>query len=130
MNADFERARAPGSANASQYAILEQSWWEQREWGITYAIDTLASAGHPLASKVQEGFDALKPGVPDLTGFVEGSAGKAYACGDVTIAFDDSGAISQLTSDSYSWADDNHTLLNLQCEPSNLIRCVAVVEVM
>ena len=29
LNKDFEKAKAPGSKNASQYAVLESSWWEQ-----------------------------------------------------------------------------------------------------
>ena len=61
---DFERAKTPGSANYSQYAILEESWWEQREWGVTATIDTLAAAKHPLAATLQSAVADLQPKVP------------------------------------------------------------------
>ena len=61
---DFERAKTPGSANYSQYAILEESWWEQREWGVTATIDTLAAAKHPLAATLQAAVADLQPKVP------------------------------------------------------------------
>ena len=114
LNADFDRARAPGSPNASQYAILEESWWEQREWGITLAVDTLAAANHPLAATLVDGFSRLKPVVPDLVGFSAGKAGEIYACGNTSIAFDGSGAIATLIDNQFVWADANHTLLSLK----------------
>ena len=61
---DFERAKTPGSANYSQYAILEESWWEQREWGVTATIDTLAAAKHPLSATLQAAVADLQPKVP------------------------------------------------------------------
>ena len=70
-NADFERARASGK-NASQYAILESSWWEQREWGITTTVDTLKNGGHPLGNIIQDEFDKLEPQPPSLDGFTLG----------------------------------------------------------
>ena len=37
-----------------------------------------------------------------------------YNCGSTQIAFDASGAISQLTENGYEWADAEHTLLSLR----------------
>ena len=43
-------------------------------------------------------------------------AGEASAaCGDITIGFDGTGAVSTLTQGSYAWANVNHTLLGLKC---------------
>ena len=115
LNADFERARAPGSKNASQYAILEESWWEQREWGITMAVDTLVAANHSLAAVIQKGFDALRPEIPDVSDFELGQPGQVFSCGSTSLAFDATGSVSSLVRDGYAWADANHTLLSLKC---------------
>ena len=113
-NANFERARTPGSANASQYARLEASWWEQREWGIAIAADTLAHAGHPLARSLEKGFAALEPRVPDVSGLEEGAAGVVYRCGATRLAFDTTGAVAHLSDGQYDWADAEHPLLQLK----------------
>ena len=51
---------------------------------------------------------------PDLAGFSRGAAGEVYACGGTQIAFDTAGAISRLEDETSSWADENHTLLQLK----------------
>eukprot|EP00048_Salpingoeca_helianthica_P005546 m.89006 g.89006 ORF g.89006 m.89006 type:complete len:722 (-) comp13639_c1_seq3:776-2941(-) len=58
-NAAFESARV--GPNRAQYEILEQSWWEQRAWGIDYAIQALANARHPLLPFVQRELAGLIP---------------------------------------------------------------------
>ena len=73
--------QALGSANASQYEALEASWWEQRDWGITLVVDTLAAAGHPMATKLAREFSKLEPQIPSLQGFVAGRVGETYHCG-------------------------------------------------
>ena len=112
-NADFEKAKAAGSKNASQYAALESSWWEQREWSITVAVDTLSAAAHPLARAVEQSFAMLEPSMPSLEGFVAAQAGERIRCGELQVAIDTTGAISHLTDDrdKHSWADAQHTLL-------------------
>ena len=114
-NADFARARAAGSRNASQYAALESSWWEQRAWGVAVAADTLADAGHPMAARLAREFDELQPRAPSTDGFVAGRAGEDYACGALrSVAFDGTGALSTLRDGKgHAWADAQHTLLGL-----------------
>ena len=55
-NVDFEKARAKGSKNSSQYLNLESTWWEQRQWGVTILMETLLANQHPLAKKLMKGF--------------------------------------------------------------------------
>eukprot|EP00928_Gymnodinium_smaydae_P036212 TRINITY_DN25336_c0_g1_i1.p1 TRINITY_DN25336_c0_g1~~TRINITY_DN25336_c0_g1_i1.p1 ORF type:complete len:743 (-),score=75.20 TRINITY_DN25336_c0_g1_i1:191-2419(-) len=112
-NADFANARI-SPANGSQYMALETSWWEQRHWGITVGMDTLRAGEHPLAGVLLDEFARLQPKVPSKEGYVNGSAEHVYQCGPVDISFDSSGAISHLAHDDVSWADANHTLLQLK----------------
>ena len=116
--ADFDRAKAVGSKNHSQYAILEESWWEQRQWGVTIAIDTLANANHPLAAVLKAAVADLQPKVPSRSaseGFKPAKAGETFKCGGVSIGFDATGAISHLVgSDGHVWADATHTLAQLK----------------
>ena len=116
-NADFHRAKQAGAKNASQYDILEASWWEQREWGITLAIDTLTDANHPLGKTVTHDFASLEPQIPSVgpgTGWEAGAAGDEYTCGDTQLAFDATGAISTMTTKGgRAWASASNTLLNL-----------------
>ena len=115
LNADFRRAKRVGSANASQYAALESSWWEQRHWGITLAVDTLAAAGHPLARSVTQRFASLAAQAPDLSIYARGRTAHAYTCDGTTLAFDASGALSQLVdSRGYAWVDAAKPTLALQ----------------
>ena len=116
--ADFDRAKAVGSKNHSQYAILEESWWEQRQWGVTIAIDTLANANHPLAAVLKAAVADLQPKVPSRSaseGFKPAKPGQTFKCGGVSIGFDETGAISHLVgSDGHVWADATHTLAQLK----------------
>ena len=66
-NVDFEKARAKGSKNSSQYLNLESTWWEQRQWGVTILMETLLANQHPLAKKLMKGFNDLQPKTPDLS---------------------------------------------------------------
>jgi len=112
-NADFSRARV-STKNGSQYAALETSWWEQRHWGITLTVDTLAAAKHPVADTLREGFAKLQPKVPGTAGYKLGQIGDIYKCGSTEIGFDSTGSISHLVQDGVAWADANHTLLQMK----------------
>ena len=117
-NVDFDRARATGGVNASQYAALETSWWEQRQWGISTAVDTLKSLQHPMYADIMKEFEALGVSVPDVsTGFSVGKANVAYSCGQSSLTFGDDGSISSMSDKSNSsmsgekmWADEAHLL--------------------
>ena len=115
-NKDFERARQAGSVNASQYAALESSWWEQREWGITLFMETLRAAKHPLATNVEEGFSKLRPLLPELSGFsLVTDTSKIFHVGDsLEIGFDQFGSISHLHHEGMVWADKQNSLLQLR----------------
>ena len=65
-NQKFHKARKNG-INASQYATLENSWWEQREWGISIAMDTLKDGAHPMYNMIMQEFNDLKPIQPELS---------------------------------------------------------------
>ena len=125
--ADFERAKAKGSKNYSQYAILEESWWEQRQWGVTLAIDTLANAKHPLAEVLKTQVADLQPKVPTRdSSYRLAHPDEVFQCGggggggadedeeSLSISFDGSGAIDHLSYGGVEWADANHTLAQLK----------------
>ena len=112
--ADFERAKSPGSKNYSQYAILEESWWEQRQWGVTIAIDTLANANHPLADTLKAEVANLQPLVPSRAGYKPAKPEDVFHCGGTEISFDATGAIDHLSYGGVAWADAKHTLAQLK----------------
>ena len=106
-NIDFEKARSNASVNSSQYAILEESWWEQRTWAITHVMETLKAASHPLFNELAMEFKNLEPKNPSISaGFISGAtAPKVYSCGSFEISFDStSGAISKLLHRDREWA--------------------------
>eukprot|EP00041_Stephanoeca_diplocostata_P034203 m.1150901 g.1150901 ORF g.1150901 m.1150901 type:complete len:780 (+) comp24479_c0_seq2:116-2455(+) len=108
-NTDFHRAKTPPAKTAPQFQILEESWWEQREWGVTLALDTLNNGDHPLAEPLLKAIADLQPQVPDVTvdGFTPAQPGTRYTCGAggnaVDIAFDSTGAVTRL---GQSWVDE------------------------
>ena len=108
-NKDFHKAKAHGSANASQYDILEASWWEQRHWGITLAVTTLADASppHAMAAPLLAAMAQLKPTVPRVStasGWKRGVAGQRFSCGKTALSFGADGSIAQLTTVGSEWA--------------------------
>mmetsp|Transcript_43781 Transcript_43781/g.76864 ORF Transcript_43781/g.76864 Transcript_43781/m.76864 type:complete len:807 (+) Transcript_43781:83-2503(+) len=112
-NVQFMQARN-SAEHGSEYETLESSWWEQRHWGITVAVDTLKAAGHPLTQKIEQGFAELQPTVPSIGGYELGKAGEVVQCGSVEIAFDETGSISHLVENGFVWADSGHKLLQLK----------------
>merc|ERR1712032_988655 len=92
----------------------ESSWWEQRHWGVTIAVDTLAAAKHPLAERIRDGFANIEHEFPSLQGYEVGQAGDIVKCGNFEIGFDKSGAVSHLVRDGVPWADANHAILQLK----------------
>ena len=121
LNKDFWRARASGS-NASQFQILEQSWWEQREWGVIYSLVELgkaAAAGDPgakaMQSAIMEDYRAtiVVDGKPFArSGFVRiDRIEDPISIGGYQIAFDPKGSISQLRDRSgRMWASHSKVL--------------------
>jgi hypothetical protein len=88
--------------------------WEQRQWGVTVAIDTLARSNHPLAQPLQTAVAGLQPKVPDLTGFSTAKVDTIYRCGGISVGFDKTGSISHLSKGGYSWASAGSTLVQLK----------------
>ena len=112
-NSDFHKAKVPPSSTASQYAVLEDSWWEQREWGIATTVDTLIAGKHRMVDGLLKEFAALQPLVPDpaSAGFVEGAPGTTYSCGGEDIQFNAAGALTKLGS----WvASEDRAVLQLK----------------
>ena len=121
LNKDFWRARASG-ANASQFQILEESWWEQREWGVALALTELrkaAAAGDPdvkaMQSAIMEDYRAtfvLDRNPFERSGFARiNRMEDSISIGGYRIAFDAQGAISQLRDRSgREWASASKVL--------------------
>ena len=115
LNEDFERARSPSSNVSSQYMSLESSWWEQRSWGITTALDTLEKVSHPLAKIVRDEFEIMKPVPPNTEHLEIGHVDTMYSCGDnVNIQFDSTGAMSFLSRNGHVWANESRSLFELK----------------
>lgn len=108
----------PPSAVAKQFSVLEDSWWEQRDWGIAATVDTLVAGKHPIAPVLLAELAALKPSVPLTTQLLSAVAGTSYKCGSstgaVTIAFDETGAVKQLDAAGSAWASASSALLKLK----------------
>lgn len=113
-NPDFYKAKRPPAKTAPQYEILEDSWWEQRHWGITLAVDTLVDGGHRMAAGLVAEMEALKPEVPapdEGVGFVKAAVGTPYTCGGEQVQFNAAGALTRLGK----WvASDNRAILQLK----------------
>ena len=113
-NPDFYKAKRPPAKTAPQYEILEDSWWEQRHWGITLAVDTLVDGRHRMAAGLVAEMEALKPEVPapaEGGGFVKAAAGTPYTCGGEQVQFNAAGALTRLGK----WvASDNRAVLQLK----------------
>ena len=97
-----------------RYAALEQSWWEQRHWGITVFMQTLLAAQHPFATSVSHEFKQLKPTIPATAGYEAGQASQVFTCGGTEIAFDSTGSISHLSRHGTEFADASHSLMQLK----------------
>ena len=118
-NSDFHAAKSKDSANYSQYHALEESWWEQRHWGVTLAVTTLADAKHPMAAPLLAAMADLRPTVPTLGAqWKRGAAGQTFRCDSAsaasatTLVFDARGAIARLAAAGSEWASENRTLLS------------------
>eukprot|EP01116_Phalansterium_solitarium_P018609 TRINITY_DN499_c0_g1_i1.p1 TRINITY_DN499_c0_g1~~TRINITY_DN499_c0_g1_i1.p1 ORF type:complete len:799 (-),score=301.91 TRINITY_DN499_c0_g1_i1:735-3131(-) len=116
-NPDFEFARTQGP-NRAQYGILEQSWWEQRQWGIDIPVGALQAAGHPLYSLVESEFGQLVPQLPNPSAagytLVTNVSGSVFTCGAVQLSFDaTTGAVNGLHVGTQQWASATRTLGSL-----------------
>ena len=78
-----------------------ESWQEQRDWGINYALDALPS-GHPLKRAIEQEFENITPKAPPTTdGFVRvvrGKTGYKVACKTMNVTIGDDGSISRFDS--------------------------------
>lgn len=116
-NVDFDWARTTGP-DRSQYSILEQSWWEQRAWGITYPLEALSDASHPLLALVQRELAQMQPVQPQpaTQGFVRATDPTATIVGGAyLIAFNSTGAVDLLenTQSGTRWVGEGGALFEL-----------------
>ena len=114
-NADFHTMRVSG-VNKTQFQILENSYWEQREWAFAQPLEALKAHGPAsLYDAVTKGFAELTPTVPNLSGFTKVDAAGTFALANgMTIGFSNvTGGIStlKLTADSPSIASEANQLL-------------------
>lgn len=106
-NTDFQTAL---STNMSNFWDVLQSWHEQRDWGMKYAIDALPTSS-PLKQQLIDAFNTLHPGpapVPASNGWAPASAGQQYTVGRYTMTFDSvTGAIAYLhdAGTASTWAN-------------------------
>eukprot|EP00756_Hemistasia_phaeocysticola_P056269 Hpha_TRINITY_DN3234_c0_g1::TRINITY_DN3234_c0_g1_i1::g.186050::m.186050 len=111
-NSAFLAAKTTGPS-AEQYQTLEKSWWEQRDWGVTFPLQALPPS-HPLKKIAEEEVAGVVEAVPDLQkeGFSKASPGSTFTCGSTTIGFDkDSGAVTTLVDgrNNQSWGGELFT---------------------
>ena len=99
------------------------SWQEQRDWGLTYALEALQLGGSPLAGPVAAAWADVypdpNPPPPAQDGWAPASPGQAYAVGRWTLGFDtESGAVAELsdavTGQTWAAAGDASFLGRLQ----------------
>ena len=61
-NAEFDVVRTTDPS----YAVMEQSWARQAQWGLGDALQLLAD--HPLAAVINASWSETVPTVPNVTG--------------------------------------------------------------
>ena len=125
-NAGFEYQRTVGP-NRDQYGILEQSWWEQRRWGVEYALEALP-AGHDLLERARKElgditqpvpYNHLDPASLRAAGFSQlNDPSTPVRGGDIEVAFNAStGAVAHLVDHRpqppVTWSSTGRPVLEL-----------------
>ena len=83
-NHDLAKARQ----SKKNFMDMENSWHEQRLWGIDSALQALGD--HPLAAEIQS---QLQPPVAPSTDGLAATSDRNFTVGGTSIGFDDSGAL-------------------------------------
>ena len=81
------------------HCVMLMARWEQRNWGITYPLQALSDAAHPLLALVQHELAQMQPAVPEpaAQGYVQSAnPTTAFVGGAYRIAFNTSGAVDLL----------------------------------
>jgi len=120
------------AANASHvrgYDTLEQSWVEQREWGINRPLKILQDANHPMAKKLEDEFkfiDAPKSSFFDFlhnenSGYSLQTENSPMKFGPYTIELNpDTGAFASLEYLGIDWISAEDSLFSLVYRTYNL----------
>jgi hypothetical protein len=107
-------------------------WREQRVWTIDQPLEALD--GHPLQSIIKSEMAQLRPFLPDLSGYTQISPadaiGKRFVCGDLSISFGATGAITHLTrvTSGNIWASEQSRLFELRYQALNFSDFAAFYE--
>lgn len=120
-NADWDNANfhAKIAANQTNFALMVQSWNEQRDWGINFAVDALRGGSygrdHPALAMIEEEFAAMMPIVVDpvASGFklVEpGSSISSFGTFENVVIGTDGAIVNLTTSDGISLAGPDNKL--------------------
>jgi hypothetical protein len=112
-NAELQAAIASGAPN---FAVMLQSWQEQRDFGIYYALEALGS--HPLAETLQTAWNSMYPSPllpnPALLGYAPFDISSSASAGRFVLRFDSAtGAIGYLQDNTTGqvWADASESAL-------------------
>lgn len=97
-----EQLQAQLAARNPRYLDMIASWQEQRDWGLTYALEALRVGGSPLAASVAAAWADVypdpNPPPPAQDGWAPATPGRAYSVGRWSVAFDAaSGAVTSLS---------------------------------
>ena len=100
----------------SNYVTMVNSWLEQRDWAINYAVEALRDM--PLHAEITNRLEQLRvpEGKPDLTGYVQVTDFSTIfkVAEAVEIGFSsDSGAINHLTFNGKQIASSDNLLASL-----------------
>eukprot|EP00823_Brevimastigomonas_motovehiculus_P008810 TRINITY_DN824_c0_g1_i2.p1 TRINITY_DN824_c0_g1~~TRINITY_DN824_c0_g1_i2.p1 ORF type:complete len:655 (+),score=144.20 TRINITY_DN824_c0_g1_i2:280-2244(+) len=107
-NIDLTKARA----TVSGYKDLENSWDEQRNYAIKYAVAALP-VSHPLRTQIESAFSALHPSWPSLQGYTPLSFSTVLEYGPFSFQFSDAfGGLIKLFDKVHNvnWAEDTNPL--------------------
>eukprot|EP00045_Choanoeca_perplexa_P014370 m.168729 g.168729 ORF g.168729 m.168729 type:complete len:726 (-) comp16655_c1_seq1:414-2591(-) len=109
LNADFH----PQQYTASNFLEITSSWHEQRDWGLTYALQALELKQHPLAAEIRAALaENDASGSPSLDGYTEVKPSQVFSFEDASFQVDAAtGALVHLQRAGHpDWASSTNPL--------------------
>eukprot|EP01059_Diplonema_ambulator_P032373 TRINITY_DN631_c0_g1_i1.p1 TRINITY_DN631_c0_g1~~TRINITY_DN631_c0_g1_i1.p1 ORF type:complete len:717 (+),score=259.27 TRINITY_DN631_c0_g1_i1:248-2152(+) len=108
-NDAFNKARE-SSVFKDEYEYLESSWWEQRDWAVTFPA---SAAPEPLKTYIQDELEGVVPTKPDLSNFVKILPSSTVKVGPNEIRFTPTAAVSHLLLNNKTYATPTNLLFSL-----------------
>eukprot|EP00055_Hartaetosiga_balthica_P011906 m.55775 g.55775 ORF g.55775 m.55775 type:complete len:723 (+) comp7771_c0_seq1:40-2208(+) len=109
LNDDFHKLQY----SAPNFLKITSMWQEQRDWGLTYPVDALRPASHPLLKYISDELKGTVPLLPDVSGYTPiANMSQSLQVGGFTVAFNvTNGAISSLIDGSgRQWSGPSNNL--------------------